>query len=107
MFKYLLSGNYTVEGTKGLIKDGGSSRKAAIEKMAAAVDGTLDFLYYGAGSPHYYCIFNVPNKLAASAIGAAIVGAGWVTITECVELLTPAEMDEAVKKVPAYRAPGQ
>ncbi len=59
MFKYLLSGNYTVEGIKGLVKDGASSRKAAIEKMAAVVDGTLELLYYGAGSPHYYCVCNV------------------------------------------------
>jgi uncharacterized protein with GYD domain len=106
MFKYLISGDYTVEGTKGLIKDGGTGRKAAIEKMAASLDGSLESFHFAAALPRYHVILNLPNKLAATAAGAAIVAAGGVTINECVELLTPAEMDEAMKKSPAYRAPG-
>ena len=107
MFKYFLSGSYTVEGTKGLIKDGGTGRKTAVEKMVASLDGTLESFHFSAGSPSYYLILSVPNKLAAAAIGATVVASGGVTISECVEVLTPAEMDEAVKKSPAYRAPGR
>ena len=107
MYKFIAHGNYTAEGTKGLIKDGGSARKEAIGKMAASVGGELETLYYSAGSPSYFVVFNLPNKLAAAAIAASIIASGGVTITESTELLTPAEMDEVVKKMPSYRAPGQ
>lgn len=107
MYKFIARGNYTIEGTKGLIKDGGSSRKEAITKMAASVGGSLESLYYSAGSPSYFVVFNVPDKLAATAIGAIIIAAGGVTISESTELLTAEEMDETVKKMPSYRAPGQ
>jgi uncharacterized protein with GYD domain len=106
MFKYFISGSYTAEGTKGLIKEGGTGRKAAIEKMASSLDGSLESLHYSAGSPTYFLVLNLPNKLAAAAIAATVVASGGVTISECAELLTPAEMDEAMKKSPAYRAPG-
>ena len=33
MPKYLITGSYTPEGVKGLIKQGGSSRKEVVEKM--------------------------------------------------------------------------
>ena len=41
MAKYMWTGSYTVEGTKGVIAEGGSSRKAAVEKMLASVGGKL------------------------------------------------------------------
>lgn len=107
MYKYIIRGTYTAEGTKGLIRDGGSARKEAVTKMAASVDGSLESFYYSAGAPNYFVVLNVPSKLAAAAIGNAIVASGGVTITESTELLTPAEMDEAGKKMPSYRAPGQ
>ena len=34
-------------------------------------------------------------------------GTGAVTVAQVVELLTPAEMDDAVKQTPLYRAPGR
>jgi uncharacterized protein with GYD domain len=107
MSKYLISGSYTAEGTKGLIKEGGTSRKAAVEKMVASVEGTVESFHYSALSTTYYLIVNLPNKIAGAAIAATIIASGAVTISECTELLTPAEMDEAVKRSPAYRAPGQ
>ncbi len=106
MLKYLIKGDYTVEGTKGLIKEGGTSRKEAVSKLAASVDGSLESFHYCAGSTSYFVVFNLPSKTTVTALATAIVASGAVTVTECVELLTPAEMDEAVKKTPSYRAPG-
>ena|SRR5450631_231591 len=106
MFKYLITGNYTAEGTKGLIKDGGTSRKEAVTKMAASVDGMLESFHFSAASPRYFVILSLPNRTTLAAISAAITASGAVNITECAELLTASEMDEAVKKVPSYRAPG-
>mgnify|MGYP001188130959 CR=1 FL=1 len=38
MPKYLIKGSYTQEGLSGLVKDGGSKRRATVEK----VDGPLN-----------------------------------------------------------------
>ena len=107
MSKYFLTGNYTVEGTKGLIKDGGTSRKEAAAKTAASLDGSLESFHFSAVSPNFFILLNLPNKIAAAAFGATVTASGAVEISECVEVLTPAEMDEAAKKMPSYRAPGQ
>jgi uncharacterized protein with GYD domain len=39
MPKYLVHGNYVGEGIKGLLKEGGSSRRAAIEKLVSSLGG--------------------------------------------------------------------
>ena len=42
MAKYLIQANYVGEGIKGLLKDGGSTRRAVTEKMLAAVGGKIE-----------------------------------------------------------------
>jgi uncharacterized protein with GYD domain len=39
MPKYLMQINYTVEGPKGVVKDGGSARLAAAQKLAGSQGG--------------------------------------------------------------------
>ncbi|PYV38099.1 MAG: GYD domain protein, partial [Acidobacteria bacterium] len=39
MPKYLYQASYTPEGTKGLLKDGASKRRAAVEEVAKALGG--------------------------------------------------------------------
>ena len=43
MAKYMLKASYTVEGTKGVMKDGGSSRRAAVQKTIGLEKGTFYF----------------------------------------------------------------
>ena len=45
MPKYLLQVNYTTEGAKGLIKDGGSKRRAAAQAAAESVGGRIESMY--------------------------------------------------------------
>ena len=40
MPKYLLEGNYLPQGAQGLIKEGGSSRRAVIEGLAKGMGGS-------------------------------------------------------------------
>ena len=49
MAKYLYQASYTAEGNKGLLKDGASKRRAAVEEMAKAVGGKLEAFYYAFG----------------------------------------------------------
>jgi uncharacterized protein with GYD domain len=107
MARYFIQGNYTVEGTKGLLKEGGTSRNDAVAKLAGSVGGALESLYFSATSPAYYIVMDLPERGSAAAVAATVVASGAVTVEHCVELLTPAQMDESAKKAPVYRAPGK
>jgi len=39
MPKFLIHGSYSAEGLKGLLKEGGTSRKRTIEKLAEGLGG--------------------------------------------------------------------
>jgi hypothetical protein len=43
--KYLFEAHYGAEGVKGLAKEGGSGRRAAIAKMADVLGGRLEMFY--------------------------------------------------------------
>ena len=47
MAKYLLQASYLVDGVNGLLKEGGTSRKATVEKLAESMGGSLEVFYYG------------------------------------------------------------
>ncbi len=40
MGKYLFRASYTTEGVKGLLKDGGTSRRAMVESLLRKMGGT-------------------------------------------------------------------
>ena len=105
MTRYFVQGTYTAEGVKRLIKDGGSGRQESASQLFAAAGGSLECLYFSSVGPSYYIIIDMPDKESAMAIAATGVVNGTITVDQVVELLTPAEMDQAVKKTPLYHAP--
>lgn len=106
MPKYLLQATYVGDGTKGLLKEGGSSRRAAAEKAVKSVGGSLEAFYYAFGETDVYAIAEVPDNASMAAIALTISASGAVAVKTTV-LLTPEEIDKAVKMAPSYRAPGQ
>ena len=46
MPKYLVTGAYTSDGVKGLLKDGGSKRRAAAEELVKSLGGQLEAMYF-------------------------------------------------------------
>ncbi len=106
MPKYLFHGHYTSEGLKGVLKDGGTGRRSAVEKLALSVGGTIETFYYAFGVDDYFIIADLPDNTAASAMGLTVSASGAVVNTITV-LMTPEEVDEATKKHPNYRAPGK
>ena len=106
MAKYLIQGNYVGEGIKGLLKEGGSSRRAAIEKLATSMGGSLESIYYAFGDTDVYIIVDMPDNASMTAAALVAGSSGAVTIKTTV-LMTPEEVDEAAKKTPDYRPPGQ
>ncbi|MFO1122863.1 MAG: GYD domain-containing protein [Hyphomicrobiales bacterium] len=105
MAKYMWSGSYTPQGSKGVIAEGGSARKAAVEKMLASVGGKLECIYFSFGSDDVVIIVDAPDNVSAAAVGLTVAASGAVHGKMTV-LLTPEEIDKAAKKSPAYRAPG-
>jgi uncharacterized protein with GYD domain len=107
MHKYVLLGTYNSTGAKGLLEAGASAREEAIAKLAASVGGTVDSVHFTVGAPGYLIIMNLPDRASATAIGAAVQAAGAVTLDHFLEILTPRETDDALKKTVQYRAPGR
>lgn len=105
MPKYLFQASYTLDGARGLIKEGGSSRRAAIEKMVKDLGGRLEALYYAFGEADIILIVDLPDAASAAAISLSVCGAGGARLNTVV-LMTPEEVDGAVKKTIHYRAPG-
>ena len=105
MAKYMVKASYTTEGTKGLIKNGGSARRAAVKEMIEGLGGTLECFYYMFGEPDAFAIVDVPDTITAAAASLAVNATGGVHVSTTV-LLTPEEIDEASRKSVSYRAPG-
>lgn len=106
MAKYLIQANYVGEGAKGLLKEGGSSRRAVVEKLIASQGGSIESFYYAFGETDLYIIADVPDHATVAAITLLVNSMGTVTAKTTV-LLTAEEIDAAAKKTPVYRAPGQ
>lgn len=106
MAKYLLKVSYSVEGMKGVMKAGGTSRVKAVERAVAGVGGSLESFYFAFGGDDVYVIVDVPTHAAAVAMAAAVSTSGAVSSYETVVLLSPSEVDEAMNVNVDYAPPG-
>ena len=106
MAKYLFQGSYTEEGLKGLLEEGGSKRREAAEHVIKSAGGTLESYYFAFGDNDFYVIVDMPDNVSTSALALAVNGSGAVNV-KTVVLLTPEEVDKAVKMTVDYRPPGQ
>jgi uncharacterized protein with GYD domain len=106
MPKYLFQVNYVGEGVKGLLKDGGSKRRAVVEKLFKSMGGTIEAFYYAFGDTDLYIIGDFPDHATVAATILTVTSTGTVTCKTTV-LLTPEELDAAAKKTPTYSPPGQ
>ncbi len=105
MPKYLITGSYTVQGANGVLAEGGSGRVAAVSKLIASLGGTVESFYFGFGGDDFYVTVDLPSNTAAAAGATAVAAAGGAR-PRTIVLLTPEEVDAAMKLTPTYRAPG-
>lgn len=106
MAKYLLKASYTVDGMKGVMKEGGTSRVKALERAVAGVGGSLEAFYFAFGRDDVYLIVDLPNHTAAMAMAGAVATSGAVENYETVVLLSPSEVDRAMNVAVDYSPPG-
>ena len=105
MPKYLYEASYTAEGVKGLLKDGGTKRRTAVEDLVNSIGGKLEGFYFSFGVSDVIVIVDVPDNVSAAAASLVVNATGAVKLKTTV-LLTPEEMDAATKKTANYRPPG-
>ena len=106
MPKYLLNVSYTADGAKGLTKDGGTARRAAAARLVESLGGKLEALYFAFGDCDVFAIADMPDNASAAAASLTLGASGAVTSKTTV-LLTPEEVDAAVKKQGTYTPPGR
>jgi uncharacterized protein with GYD domain len=106
MPKYLIEASYTAEGAQGLMKEGGTARRAVVQKMVESLGGRMEVFYFAFGERDVYLIFDVPDNTSAAAISLAVAGTGAIRMKTIV-LLTLEEIDQAVKKRVHYEPPGR
>jgi uncharacterized protein with GYD domain len=104
MPRYLIEASYSVEGTRGLIKEGGTARHAAVQKMVDHLGGRLEAFYFGFGENDVYILLALPANVAAAALSLTVAATGAVR-TKTTVLLTPEEIDQAVQTPVDYEAP--
>jgi uncharacterized protein with GYD domain len=105
MAKYLLQGSYTVEGIKGVLKEGGSGRREAVSAALKGLGGKIESMYYAFGDTDVYVIIEAPDNVTTAALVMGIAATGTVAVKTTV-LLSAEEMDQATKKTMSFRPAG-
>jgi uncharacterized protein with GYD domain len=106
MPKYLFQGSYAPEGTKGLIKEGGTQRRTNLDELLKKLGGRLEAFYYAFGESDVIGIAELPDNVTTTAVALAINASGLVQVKTTV-LMTPEEVDRAIKITISYRPPGR
>lgn len=104
MARYLFQGSYSREGTQGLLREGGTKRRAAVEKLMQSLGGRLEAFHYAFGDTDLYMIVDLPDHAAAAAASVIVAASGagrWRTVV----LMGPEDMDRAARHGGDYRAP--
>jgi uncharacterized protein with GYD domain len=105
MAKYLIRGSYTAEGAKGLIKEGGSGRKAAVQKALEGLGGKIESFYFTFGADDVVVICDIPDAISGLALSLAVNASGAVKISTS-PLFSVDDVDAASKKAVSYRPAG-
>jgi uncharacterized protein with GYD domain len=103
--RYLSKVSYSVDGVRGLIAEGGTARVATVTKVIEGMGGTVHSFDFALGDDDAYLVIEMPDVVDGVAISLAVAAGGGARVS-LVPLVTPAEVDAATKKLPAYRAPG-
>lgn len=106
MARFLFQGSYSTNGIKGVLKEGGTGRRAAVEAALKSLGGKLEAFYFGFGETDVYVIVDGIDNATAAAFSLGVGASGALSSVKTTVLLTPDEVDHAAKKTMSYRAPG-
>ena len=106
MPKYLYHGSYTDKGLKGLMKDGGSKRVEITKKAIESLGGRMEAYYFALGGNDFYIILEVSDNVKAIT-GSLVANASGTVKVNITALVSPEEIDLAVKQTMDWRPPGE
>jgi uncharacterized protein with GYD domain len=106
MPKYLVRASYSREGLQGLLKEGGSNRRQVVAEMLKGMGVTLETFYFAFGDEDVFVTVDAPDNVTVAAVALAINASGAVSAKTTV-LMTPEEVDAAIRKTVNYRPPGK
>ena len=66
MPKFLVEVKYSLDGAKGLMAEGGSSRVAASKTLIESLGGRLETFYFAFGEADGYIIADMPDNISAA-----------------------------------------
>jgi uncharacterized protein with GYD domain len=105
MPKFMLRGQYSIGGLEGAVREGFESREEYICDLAESLGVQVETMYWAYGDDDVVLILSSTDQAAVVALSLAVNMSGAVRLTTT-PLLTAAEMDGAVDKLPEYRPPG-
>ncbi|MFJ4368457.1 GYD domain-containing protein [Streptomyces chartreusis] len=105
MPKFLIQATYTPEGTKGLLKEGASGRRTAVDQVVSSLGGKVEAMYFAFGQDDLVMIIDFPDPVSMAAVSLTVKASGALH-TRATPLLTVDEIDEASRRQVAFRAPG-
>lgn len=105
MPRYLWKVSYTAEGVRGILKEGGTHRRAFIEQLVKELGGNVESFHFAFGDDDVYVIADLPNDATAAAISLTASASGAASV-KTVKLLTAEEIDDATQISVAYKPPG-
>jgi uncharacterized protein with GYD domain len=106
MPKYMFRASYTAKGAEGLLKEGGTKRTDALNKLVGSVGGKVESMYWAFGADDVYLTADLPDASAAAAVSLSVGAGGGASVTTS-ELLTAQQVDEVVRRKTDYRPPGK
>lgn len=108
MPKFLFQVSYTAPGAVGVLRGGGSARRAAVESMVQSLGGQLEAMYFAFGETDAFVIVDLPGHASATAASLVAKASGAASVRVTV-LLSTEDVDEAVDAAEGivYTPPGQ
>jgi uncharacterized protein with GYD domain len=106
MPRYLITASYSPEGIKGVLAKGGSARAAAVKHAIEGLGGTMHSFDFAFGTDDAIVVVELPDNVAAAAVGLAIGATGSLSASRTTVLISPEEIDRAAQQSVAYTPPG-
>ncbi|MBY8882196.1 GYD domain-containing protein [Actinacidiphila acidipaludis] len=104
MAKYLIQASYTAEGAQGLLKEGGTGRRRAVDETVGGMGGTVEAMYYAYGEHDAVMIIDLPDTVSMAAVSMMVKASGAMR-TMATPLLTIEEIDEATRRQVTFHPP--
>ncbi|MFE7271240.1 GYD domain-containing protein [Streptomyces sp. NPDC057623] len=105
MPKFLIQATYTPDGAKGLLKEGASGRRAAVDRVVNDLGGKVEAMYFAFGEDDLVCVIDFPDAVSMAAVSLTVKASGALR-TRATPLLTLDEIDKATRRQVTFRAPG-